>query len=86
MRANKLIFLTDVPGVLDVDKQVLPHLTPHQTSTLIASGAASGGMIPKLEACLRAREAETDCWIVDGRNEHVLLAALSPAPLGTQVW
>ena len=86
MRANKLIFLTDVPGVLDVDKQVLPHLTPHQTSALIASGAASGGMIPKLEACLRAREAETDCWIVDGRNEHVLLAALSPAPLGTQVW
>jgi acetylglutamate kinase len=84
--AERLVFLTDVEGVLDAGGALLPHLTPPDAKRLIASGTASGGMIPKLEACLRARSGGCESWIVDGRVEHMLLSALSAEPTGTQVW
>lgn len=85
LRADTLIFLTDVPGVQDRAGAVLPRLTAAQTRNLIESGTASGGMIPKLDACLRASNAGTASWIVDGRVEHILLATLSKHPVGTEV-
>lgn len=84
--SERLVFLTDVEGVLDAEGRVLPHLTPPDVRRLIAGGTASGGMIPKLEACLTARARGVEAWIVDGRVEHMLLSALSSAPVGTQVW
>lgn len=84
--SERLVFLTDVEGVKDGRGEVLPHLTPPDAQQLIQAGTASGGMIPKLEACLRARTAGAEAWIVDGRAEHMLVAALSSSPVGTQVW
>ncbi len=48
--AEKLFFLTDVPGVKDRAGSLIPHLIPHAVSELIASGVAHGGMQAKLEA------------------------------------
>lgn len=84
--SERLVFLTDVEGVKDANGEVLPSLTVPDSEALMASGTASGGMIPKLEACLRARKAGAESWIVDGRVPHMLLSALSSAPVGTQVW
>ena len=84
--SERLVFLTDVEGVKDANGEVLPSLTAPDCEALMASGTASGGMIPKLEACLRARKAGAESWIVDGRVQHMLLSALSSAPVGTQVW
>jgi acetylglutamate kinase len=84
--ASRLMFLTDVPGVMDAAKQVLDHLGPAEARELIRSGAAGGGMIPKIEACLQARSAGTECWITDGRKPNALLEALGSAPSGTRIW
>lgn len=84
-RADKLVFLTDVAGVQDGAGQVIRELSAGQATALIEGGTASGGMIPKLEACLRAASEGTESWIVDGRSAHMLLSALSPDPVGTRV-
>ena len=55
-RAERLIFLTDVPGVLDAEKKVIPSLTRAQMEELRASGVISEGMLPKTRACERALE------------------------------
>ena len=86
LEADLLVFLTDVPGVQDGNGTVRTCLTPAAARGLIDEGTASGGMIPKLEACLRARTAQVECRIVDGRREHALLHALSDRPAGTKVW
>src|SRR5260370_14565381 len=54
--AEEAIFLTDVPGVLDAEKRLLLHLTEAEVADLIADKVIYGGMIPKVEACLRALE------------------------------
>ena len=54
LKASKLYFLTDVPGVLDSSKRLIPKLTKRQVTDLIKSRVVDGGMIPKLEACLTA--------------------------------
>jgi acetylglutamate kinase len=72
--AEKLIFLTDVVGVCDQLGNLLSRLSPDEAEALVASGTASGGMIPKIKACLRAlSDASTACIIVDGRQSHALL-------------
>ena len=86
LHAEKLAFLTDVPGILNGSGQVLSELTTSQAQELIQSGTASGGMIPKLEACLRAREAGTISYIVDGREPHTVLSVLAAGMAGTRVW
>lgn len=86
LRADLLVFLTDVAGVQGKDGTVCTSLTPEAARALIADGTASGGMIPKLEACLTARRQGTECWIVDGRGEHALLRTLSETPGGTRIW
>ena len=86
LAADKLIFLTDVPGVQDKEHNTLSHLTIGQTQALLESNVASGGMIPKLQACLRAHASGTESWIADGRIQHALLTTLSSTPNGTKVW
>lgn len=81
--AKKLIMLTDVPGVMDKDKKVMRHLTRDEVHSLIASKVAAGGMIPKLEACLRALEGVPVAQIIDGTAPHALLDAVGGKEIGT---
>jgi acetylglutamate kinase len=85
LRARQLIFLTDVPGVQDAGGTVRPRLDPAEAETLIRAGTVGGGMIPKVEACMRAAAAGAAARIVDGRAPHTLLAAVRGAELGTTV-
>jgi len=71
--AQRLIFLTDVNGIYDESNRLLPCLSPSEAEELLTSGVASGGMIPKLKACLRAlSNTSATCVIVDGRKQHAL--------------
>jgi len=83
LSAEKLIFLTDVSGVLDKDGKLLSIITRNQAKELIDSGTASGGMIPKLNACLIAAARRTTTCIVDGRQPHALLNAVESDRAGT---
>jgi acetylglutamate kinase len=72
--AARLFLLTDVPGVLDKDKNLLTDLTPADIAVLAQDGTISGGMIPKLETCTLAVEAGCEAAVVlDGRVPHAML-------------
>jgi acetylglutamate kinase len=60
-------------------------LSADECAALIESGAIGGGMIPKVEACLRAAEGGAEALIVDGRRPHALRAALDGSAAGTRV-
>jgi len=84
--AAKVILLTDVPGVQGVDGDVVPVLSRDDARTRIAKGEVTGGMIPKLQACLRALDGVPLAHIVDGRTKHALLLELfTEAGIGTMV-
>ena len=90
LSVEKLIYLTDVPGVLtDVDDpaSLLSRLTASRARLLIADGVIRGGMIPKVDACLAAIEAGVgSAHILDGRIPHVLLLELlTDAGVGTMI-
>ena len=74
--ATKLLYLSDVPGILDRAGQLLSVLSDRDVRDLISDGTISGGMIPKAEACLRALAATNRVHIVDGREPHVLIREL----------
>jgi acetylglutamate kinase len=75
--ASRFLLLTDVPGVLDADKRLIPELTADEARRLIADGTISGGMIPKVETCLGAVEGGVEAAvIVDGRVMHAILLEL----------
>ena len=77
MRAERLVLLTDVEGVLDQDRKLIPHLTVREASALIANGTISGGMIPKIQTAIEAVEAGVNAAVIlDGRIPHVLLLEL----------
>ncbi len=72
--AARLLLLTDVPGVLDKNKQLLTDLTPSSIALLKQDGTIQGGMIPKLETCIHAVEAGCEAAVVlDGRVPHAML-------------
>jgi len=74
MAAHKLIMLTDVPGILDKDKNLISQLNINEARKLIRNRTISGGMIPKVETCIKAVENHTEAaHILDGRIPHVLL-------------
>lgn len=88
--AEKLVYLTDVPGVLtDVDdpSSLASRLSAGRVKLLIEDGVISGGMIPKVEACLDAIAAGVgSAHILDGRIPHVvLLELLTDAGVGTMI-
>jgi acetylglutamate kinase len=83
--ASDLIFLTDVAHVRDATGGDLTELSASDVEALIASQAATGGMIPKLRAGARACAAGARCHIVDGREAHALRAVLEGATAGTRV-
>jgi len=73
LAAEKLIFLTDVDGIHDDSGQVIPTLNLAEAKDMLASDIASGGMIPKIEASLRALTTTKLVRIIDGRASHALL-------------
>ena len=75
--AKRLLMLTDVPGVLDKNKQLIPKLTIAEAHALIADGTISGGMIPKVETCIYALEKGVEgVVILDGKVPHAVLVEL----------
>ena len=83
--AERLVFLTDVQGVLDTTRRLIPRLTERQARGLISSNVAAGGMIPKLEACLTALHSGGVSHIIDGREPSALMDVVSGATLGTRI-
>jgi acetylglutamate kinase len=77
LKAKRLLLLTDVPGVLDKNKQLIPELTVDEARRLIADGTISGGMIPKVETCIYALEQGVQgVVILDGKVPHAVLLEL----------
>jgi acetylglutamate kinase len=85
IQAERLVFLTDVPGVKDADGKVLEELSAERAQQLLEAGTLTGGMIPKVEAGILASLAGVPAVIVDGREEGTLRAVLAGAPAGTRV-
>jgi acetylglutamate kinase len=83
--AERLIFLTDVVGVSDQSGNLLAHLSPGEAEALLTSGVASGGMIPKIRACLRALSGTPLTRIIDGRQPHALLNEIKGKGGGTTI-
>ena len=74
LKAEKVIFLTDIVGVLDKDKKLISTLNEDDIASLKADGTIAGGMIPKVDACIEAIDAGVEkAHIIDGRIEHSLL-------------
>lgn len=77
MGAVRLILLTDVPGVMDKEGNVIPVLTVSDCKRLMKDGTISGGMIPKIQTCIDAVESGVEAVVIlDGRVPHVLLIEL----------
>jgi acetylglutamate kinase len=85
--AEKLILLTNTPGVLDKSGNLLTGLTPKQIDEMVADGTLSGGMLPKISSALdAARSGVRSVHIIDGRVEHaLLLEVLTDAGVGTLI-
>ncbi len=77
LNAKRLLFLTDVAGVLDKSKTLIKELTVVEARRLIADGTVSGGMIPKVETCIEAIERGVEgVVILDGKVPHAVLLEL----------
>ena len=87
LKAKRLLLLTDVPGVLDKSKKLIPQLSVSDARRLIADGTISGGMIPKVETCIYALDQGVEgVVIMDGKVPHaVLLELLTDHGVGTLV-
>jgi len=83
--AESLIFLTDVAGVCDQSGRLLSQLSPGEAEGLVASGVASGGMMPKIKACLIALSNTSTTHIIDGRKPHALLGEIEGGGSGTTI-
>jgi len=87
LKAEKLVLLTNTPGVLDKAGNLLTGLTPRDIDDLVADGTLSGGMLPKIGSALdAARNGVKSVHIIDGRIEHcLLLEILTDHGVGTMI-
>jgi acetylglutamate kinase len=87
LRAEKLVVLTNTPGVLDKDGKLLTGLTPRRIDDLVAKGVISGGMLPKIGSALdAARSGVKSVHIIDGRVPNaLLLEVLTDQGVGTLI-
>ncbi len=87
LKAEKLVLLTNTPGVLDKDGKLLTGLSARQIDQLFADGTLSGGMLPKISSALdAARNGVRSVHIIDGRVEHaLLLEILTDQGVGTLI-
>ncbi len=84
--AERIIFLTDVVGIRDQSGNLLSRLSVSEAETLLASGVASGGMVPKINACLRALTGTSIARIIDGRQPHALIKEIEEQGGGTTIY
>jgi len=87
LQAEKLLMLTNIPGVLDKQGQLLPELTMKRIDELVADGTISGGMLPKIAGALDAAKSGVNAvHIIDGRVPHaMLLEILTDQAYGTMI-
>ena len=87
LKAEKLILLTDVPGVMNSKNELIPSMTADEARKAMEDRIATGGMIPKLKSCLKALGSGVDkAHIIDGRKEHaILLELLTDTGVGTEI-
>ena len=87
LKAEKLVLLTNTPGVLDKDGKLITGLTARNIDALFADGTLSGGMLPKISSALdAARSGVKSVHIIDGRVEHaLLLEILTDQGVGTLI-
>jgi acetylglutamate kinase len=87
LKAEKLLLLTNTPGVLDRDGKLLTNITPREIDAMVADGSLSGGMLPKIASALdAARSGVNAVHIIDGRVEHaLLLEILTDQGVGTLI-
>ncbi|MEA3386279.1 MAG: acetylglutamate kinase [Thermodesulfobacteriota bacterium] len=87
LKAEKLILLTDVPGVMNSKNELIPSMTADEARKAMKDRIATGGMIPKLKSCLKALGSGVDkAHIIDGRKEHaILLELLTDTGVGTEI-
>jgi len=87
LQAEKLILLTDVPGVLDLSKELIQAMDEARTRALIEEGTITGGMFPKVKCCLKALKGGVKkAHIVDGRLKHtILLEMFTDQGIGTEI-
>ena len=85
--AERIIFLTDVAGVMDNGGRVIPRMNARSAVSLRNSGVARGGMLPKLDACLAAiaGQAVPSAHIIDGREPGALMDCINGKPIGTRI-
>ena len=87
LKAEKLILLTDVPGIMDKKDKIISTLTKKQIKKSIEDGTITGGMLPKVQACTKAIEGGVHkTHIIDGRIPHCLLLEIfTKEGIGTQI-
>nr|HDN00358.1 acetylglutamate kinase [Deltaproteobacteria bacterium] len=87
LKAEKLILLTDVPGVMNPKDELIPSITADEARKALKDGTATGGMIPKLKSCLKALgSGVAKAHIIDGRKEHaILLELFTDTGIGTEI-
>ena len=87
LKARRLLILSDVEGVLDKSKKLIPEINSDQAKKMIFGGVVSGGMIPKVENCLDvAKNGVKGVCIIDGRKKHsILFELLSDKGSGTLI-
>lgn len=85
LKAKKLIYLTDVDGIKDGSGQTIPTITKAEAEGMVTSGVISGGMIPKINACLRALSIGTVSRIINGKAPHALLEEITSQHGGTTI-
>jgi len=88
IEAARLLMLTDVSGVLGKDGNLIPDMSVDEARAYISDGTITGGMIPKVETCVSAVQADVDAAvIIDGRTEHaLLLEVFTDHGVGTAIW
>ncbi|MDR1275634.1 MAG: acetylglutamate kinase [Candidatus Accumulibacter sp.] len=87
LKAEKLVLLTNTPGVLDKNGALITGITPRQIDEMVEDGTLSGGMLPKIASALdAARNGVRSVHIIDGRVEHaLLLEILTDKGVGTMI-
>ena len=87
LRAEKMVLLTDVPGVLDREGSLINTMTDRDALAFIGDGTISGGMYPKVKCCLKALKGGVQkTHIVDGRLKHaILLEMFTDRGIGTEI-
>jgi acetylglutamate kinase len=87
LKAEKLVLLTNTPGVLDKQGNLLTGITPRQIDDMLEDGTLSGGMLPKISSALdAARSGVKSVHIIDGRTPHsLLLEILTDEGIGTLI-